>query len=199
MEHVWRIIDELRLRYAVLREDRTPLDVFTFLEVGHVKAHFLQERLLVDNIDQPEIHRVAVTVGTPPVVHEDIAGLERELLFADDIQPAPVGNDNNLRKIVDVLRVVRMVVDDEDSQRKIPVGKDQLLFEFDGLGRATSHRTTYDLTAGLQARSVCPSHASGGSRAPADFPQERSNARRPKSRPSTGAEGVFSHCSRSVA
>jgi hypothetical protein len=33
MEHVWRKIDELRLRYAVLREDRTPLDVFTFLEV----------------------------------------------------------------------------------------------------------------------------------------------------------------------
>lgn len=33
MEHVWRKITELRARYEVLREDRTPLDVFTFLEV----------------------------------------------------------------------------------------------------------------------------------------------------------------------
>jgi len=33
MEHVWRKIEELRARYEVLREDRTPLDVFTFLEV----------------------------------------------------------------------------------------------------------------------------------------------------------------------
>ncbi len=27
-------IDELRQRYEVLREDRTPIDVFTFLELG---------------------------------------------------------------------------------------------------------------------------------------------------------------------
>jgi hypothetical protein len=33
MEHVWRKIEELRSRYEVLREDRIPLDVFTFLEV----------------------------------------------------------------------------------------------------------------------------------------------------------------------
>lgn len=33
MEHVWRKVDELRARYEVLREDRIPLDVFTFLEV----------------------------------------------------------------------------------------------------------------------------------------------------------------------
>ena len=33
MEHVWRKIEELRARYEVLREDRTPLDVFTFFEV----------------------------------------------------------------------------------------------------------------------------------------------------------------------
>ena len=33
MEHVWQKIEELRAQYEVLREDRTPLDVFTFLEV----------------------------------------------------------------------------------------------------------------------------------------------------------------------
>ncbi len=33
MEHVRRKITELRSRYDVLRDDRTPLDVFTFLEV----------------------------------------------------------------------------------------------------------------------------------------------------------------------
>lgn len=33
MEHVWRMIAELRTRYDVLREDRTPIDVFTFFEV----------------------------------------------------------------------------------------------------------------------------------------------------------------------
>jgi len=33
MEHVWRKIEELRSRYEVLREDRIPLDVFTFLEI----------------------------------------------------------------------------------------------------------------------------------------------------------------------
>jgi hypothetical protein len=33
MEHVWRKIGELRARHEVLREDRTPLDVFTFFEV----------------------------------------------------------------------------------------------------------------------------------------------------------------------
>ncbi len=33
MEHVWKKIAELRAHYELLREDRTPLDVFTFLEV----------------------------------------------------------------------------------------------------------------------------------------------------------------------
>jgi hypothetical protein len=33
MEHVWRKIEELRAQYAVLREDRTPIDVFAFLEL----------------------------------------------------------------------------------------------------------------------------------------------------------------------
>jgi len=33
MEHVGRKIEELRSRYVVLREDRIPLDVFTFLEI----------------------------------------------------------------------------------------------------------------------------------------------------------------------
>lgn len=33
MESVWRKVEELRARYEVLREDRTPLDVFTFFEV----------------------------------------------------------------------------------------------------------------------------------------------------------------------
>ncbi len=33
MEHVWRKIDELRAEYESLREDRTPIDVFTFFEV----------------------------------------------------------------------------------------------------------------------------------------------------------------------
>lgn len=33
MEHVWRNISELRAAHEVLREDRTPLDVFTFFEV----------------------------------------------------------------------------------------------------------------------------------------------------------------------
>ncbi len=33
MEHVWQKIAELRARHELLREDRTPLDVFTFLEV----------------------------------------------------------------------------------------------------------------------------------------------------------------------
>lgn len=33
MEHVWRKVEELRAGYEVLREDRTPLDVFTFFEV----------------------------------------------------------------------------------------------------------------------------------------------------------------------
>jgi len=33
MEHVWRKIEELRAEYEVLRDDRTPIDVFTFAEV----------------------------------------------------------------------------------------------------------------------------------------------------------------------
>jgi hypothetical protein len=33
MEHVWRKVEELRAGYEVLREDHTPLDVFTFFEV----------------------------------------------------------------------------------------------------------------------------------------------------------------------
>jgi hypothetical protein len=33
MEHVWKKVEELRAPYPLLREDRTPLDVFTFLEV----------------------------------------------------------------------------------------------------------------------------------------------------------------------
>ena len=33
MEHVWKKIDELRAEHESLREDRTPIDVFTFFEV----------------------------------------------------------------------------------------------------------------------------------------------------------------------
>lgn len=33
MEHVWRKIEELRARHELLREDRTPVDIFTFFEV----------------------------------------------------------------------------------------------------------------------------------------------------------------------
>jgi hypothetical protein len=33
MEHVWRKIGELREQFEVLREDRTPIDVFAFLEL----------------------------------------------------------------------------------------------------------------------------------------------------------------------
>lgn len=33
MEHVWKRIEELRGQYETLREDRTPIDVFTFFEI----------------------------------------------------------------------------------------------------------------------------------------------------------------------
>jgi hypothetical protein len=33
MEHVWRKIEELREQFELLREDRTPIDVFAFLEL----------------------------------------------------------------------------------------------------------------------------------------------------------------------
>ncbi len=33
MEHVWQKVEELRVRYELLREDRTPLDVFTLFEI----------------------------------------------------------------------------------------------------------------------------------------------------------------------
>lgn len=33
MEHIRQKIEELRARYEVLREDRTPLDIFTFFEI----------------------------------------------------------------------------------------------------------------------------------------------------------------------
>lgn len=33
MEQVWRKIEDLRARYELLQEDRTPIDVFTFLEI----------------------------------------------------------------------------------------------------------------------------------------------------------------------
>ncbi len=33
MKHVWERIGELRAQYELLREDRTPIDVFTFFEV----------------------------------------------------------------------------------------------------------------------------------------------------------------------
>jgi Zn-dependent peptidase ImmA (M78 family) len=33
MEHIWSAIEDLRSRHEVLREDRTPIDVFTFLEI----------------------------------------------------------------------------------------------------------------------------------------------------------------------
>ena len=33
MEHIWSKIEELRGEYELLKEDFTPIDVFTFLEV----------------------------------------------------------------------------------------------------------------------------------------------------------------------
>jgi IrrE N-terminal-like domain len=33
MEHIWAAIEDLRSKHEVLREDRTPIDVFTFLEI----------------------------------------------------------------------------------------------------------------------------------------------------------------------
>lgn len=33
MENVWRKINELRTEFELLNEDRTPIDVFIFLEV----------------------------------------------------------------------------------------------------------------------------------------------------------------------
>lgn len=33
MEHIWRKIEDLRSAFELLKEDRTPIDVFTFLEV----------------------------------------------------------------------------------------------------------------------------------------------------------------------
>lgn len=33
MEHVWKVVEELRLQYEALREDRTPIDVFAFFEI----------------------------------------------------------------------------------------------------------------------------------------------------------------------
>ncbi len=33
MEHVWNAVEALRSQYDVLRDDRTPIDVFTFLEI----------------------------------------------------------------------------------------------------------------------------------------------------------------------
>ena len=33
MEHIWKKIDELRTKYESLREDRTPIDVFTLFEI----------------------------------------------------------------------------------------------------------------------------------------------------------------------
>jgi hypothetical protein len=33
MDHVWRKVEELRECYETLREDRTPIDVFTFFEI----------------------------------------------------------------------------------------------------------------------------------------------------------------------
>ena len=33
MEHVWKVIEELRSQYEVLQDDRTPIDVFIFLEI----------------------------------------------------------------------------------------------------------------------------------------------------------------------
>ena len=33
MDHVWKIIEELRERYETLREERTPIDVFAFFEI----------------------------------------------------------------------------------------------------------------------------------------------------------------------
>lgn len=33
MEHVWTVVEELRSQFEVLREDRTPIDVFAFFEI----------------------------------------------------------------------------------------------------------------------------------------------------------------------
>ncbi len=33
MEYIWQKIEELRAQYEILREDRTPIDVFQFLEI----------------------------------------------------------------------------------------------------------------------------------------------------------------------
>lgn len=33
MDHVWKAIEELRSRYAVLQEDKTPIDIFAFFEI----------------------------------------------------------------------------------------------------------------------------------------------------------------------
>jgi hypothetical protein len=45
-----------------------------------------------------------------------------------------------------------MLVENENRQWKIPVGKNQLPLEFDWLGRTTRHETTYNFTTGLQAK-----------------------------------------------
>lgn len=33
MEHVWKVVEELRSQYEALREGRTPIDVFAFFEI----------------------------------------------------------------------------------------------------------------------------------------------------------------------
>ena len=118
----------------------------------HIETHPVEQRRLVDHVDHAQVARRAIAVRTAPVVHEDIAGLDRELFLADHVHAAAVQDDDNEREVMRVQRIIRMVIQDEHIERKIPVAENQLALELDRLGRTTGHTATYE----FNARGQCP-------------------------------------------
>lgn len=63
MEHVWRKIDGLRADFELLKEDRTPIDVFTIFEVDHPTAAEKDYNLSVSTYFEAQDNREVVDIA----------------------------------------------------------------------------------------------------------------------------------------
>ena len=100
---------------------------------GDVEANPLQERLVKDDVDQTEMLGVSVAMGPGTVMDKNVAGFDGKLFLSDDVHPASPRDDDDHREIVGMQRIVGMILQHENIQGEIPVPKDQLPLEFDGL------------------------------------------------------------------
>ncbi len=88
MEHVGRKIEELRAQDAVLREDRTPIDVFAFLE-------------LELGLDPIPFDDLTAKYRTAAAIKADFTGIYLDAEQYELMEQGPDGKLNRLRFTVD--------------------------------------------------------------------------------------------------